>query len=460
MPNSARRTQRRRPSPPAQIVILVFGLGLAVATVLLRLPIAAKGSQSATWLQSLFTAASAIFVTGLQVDTPDWTPFGNAVILAGIQVGGFGIMTLSSVLALLVSHRLGLRNRILAQTETAGFGLGDVRRVVLVVLVTSLAIETVGAVVLSLRFALAHDMGIGSAVWNGVFTSVSSFNQAGLVLSKNSLVPYVGDAWICLTVSVAAILGGFGFPVLLEIGREGRRVGWHPREIFGGRRTWTLHTRITVAGTLLLLVVGFVTLAAAEWSNSKTLAPLSWPHKLLAAFFMSAQSRSTGFNSVDIGGMTDEGWLATDALMFIGGGSASTAGGIKVTTFFVLLFAIIAEARGDAHVQVFRRTIPEQTLRIAVSVALLGVAWVFAGTLLLLALSNQPLDKVLFESISAFSTTGLSAGITADLPKPAQAVLVLLMFVGRVGTVTTASALALRERRQLYRYPAERTLIG
>ncbi|NHC45504.1 TrkH family potassium uptake protein [Motilibacter aurantiacus] len=439
-----------RPRHPAQVVSIAFLVGIAVATLLLRLPVAsAEGSTS--WLQALFTATSAVCVTGLAVvDTgAHWSGLGQAVILAGIQVGGIGIMTLASVLALIVSRRLGLRSRLLTQTENAAFGLGDVRSVVLAVLRTSLVIEVVVALLLAARFALAYDMGVGTALWQGVFHSVSAFNQAGFALSSAGLADYVADPWVCFPVIVAIVLGGLGFPVLVELLRERRTP-----------QTWSLHTKITVAGSAVLLVGGAAMITAFEWSNPGTLGPLSWPQKLLAGLFHGVQPRSAGFNTVDYGQMRDETWLGTDALMFIGGGSASTAGGIKVTTFFVLLFAIVAEARGDAHVQAFRRRIPPATLRLAVSVALLGVAWVFLGTLLLLALTEQSLDRVLFESVSAFGTAGASTGITATLPQPAQYVLVVLMFVGRVGIVTAASALALRERKQLYAYPEERTLIG
>ncbi|NHC12468.1 TrkH family potassium uptake protein [Motilibacter deserti] len=440
-----------RPRHPAQVISIAFALGIGLGTLLLRLPVSATDDEGTSWLQALFTATSAVCVTGLAVvDTgTHWTPFGQAVILAGIQVGGIGIMTLASVLALLVSRRLGLRSRLLTQTETAAFGLGDVRGVVLAVLRTSLLIEGVVAALLTARFALAYDMGFGTALWQGVFHSVSAFNQAGFTLPATGLTEYVGDPWVCLPIALAVVLGGLGFPVLVELLRERRTP-----------QSWSLHTKITLAGSAVLLVGGFLMITAFEWSNPGTFGPLSWPQKVLAGVFHTVQPRSAGFNTLDYGEMRDVTWLGTDALMFIGGGSASTAGGIKVTTFFVLLFAIVAEARGDAYVQAFRRRIPAATLRLAVSVALLGVAWVFLGTLLLLALTEQPLDRVLFESASAFGTAGLSTGITADLPQPAHYVLVVLMFVGRVGIVTAASALALRERKQLYAYPEERMLIG
>jgi trk system potassium uptake protein len=440
-----------RPRHPAQVVATAFALGITLATVLLMLPEAHVRGDGTTFLQALFTATSAVCVTGLTVvDTArHWTPFGQAVILLGIQVGGLGIMTLASLLGLLVSRRLGLRSRLLAQSEAQVLRLGDVRRVVVGVIRVSLLVEALTATVLTGRFLTTYHEDLGSAVWRGVFHAVSAFNNAGFGLASDNLVAYVGDPWVCLPIALAVILGGLGFPVLFELRRE-----------LGRPRVWSMHTKVTLLTTALLLVGGSILVTAFEWTNARTLGPLSWPDKLLAGFFQGVQPRTAGFNSVDYGAMHDTTWLVTDALMFIGGGSASTAGGIKVTTFMVLFFAIVAEARGDPTVDVFHRAIPAAAIRVAISVALLGVALVFFGTLLLLALSDKSLDQILFECISAFGTVGLSTGITATLPDSAKYVLVVLMFLGRIGTVTAASALALRERTKLYSFPEERPIVG
>jgi trk system potassium uptake protein len=221
-----------------------------------------------------------------------------------------------------------------------------------------------------------------------------------------------------------------------------------------------LHTKITMFGTGLLLFGGTVLITAFEWANPRTLGPLGVPVKLLAGFFQGATPRSAGFNTVDYAQMNQTSWLATDVLMFIGGGSASTAGGIKVTTFMILFFAIVAETRGDRTADAFGRTIPTPVIRQAVAVALLGVAVVMTASLVVLAMTGADLDRVAFEVISAFSTTGLSTGLSATMPPSAQYVLIVLMFVGRVGSVTVASALALRHRHKLYRFPEERPLVG
>jgi trk system potassium uptake protein TrkH len=215
-----------------------------------------------------------------------------------------------------------------------------------------------------------------------------------------------------------------------------------------------------VLGTAVLLAVGLVATLALEWSNPGTLGSFGVADKTLAAAFHSVSSRTAGFNSIDIGALGPETWVVTDVLMFIGGGSAGTAGGIKVTTFVLLGYVIWSEIRGEPEVVVGRRRISSATVRQALTVALLAVGLVALGTIGLLTLTDEPLDRVLFESVSAFATVGLSTGITADLPAPGQLILILLMFVGRVGTIVVASALALRFSRRLYRYPEERPIVG
>ncbi len=430
---------------------VAFAAGVAVGTALLALPVARAGPGSASFLEAVFTATSAVCVTGLAVvDTPTyWSGFGEVVILALIQIGGFGIMTLASLLALLVARRLGLRTRLTAQAETKSLGLGDVRRVLLGVAAFSLTFEAIAALILTLRLATRYDEPLGQAVYHGIFHAVSAFNNAGFALYSDNLIRFATDPVVSVTIAVAIIAGGLGFPVLFELRRE----------LFTPS-TWTLHTRIVVWATLILLVVGTAAVTAFEWSNPNTLGPLSVPGKLLAGFFQGVQPRTAGFNSLSYGDMNETTWLVTDVLMFIGGGPAGTAGGIKVTTFAVLAFMILAEVRGDPTVHVHNRRLPAGAQRQALSVALLGLGVVVTSTLAMLAMSDEKLDRVLFEAVSAFSTVGLSTGITADLPSSAQTLLIVLMFLGRVGTITLASALALRSRPILYRLPEERPIIG
>ncbi|CAL9644637.1 Ktr system potassium uptake protein B [Streptomyces sp. enrichment culture] len=435
---------------------MAFALVILLGTLLLALPFAAEDGSATDFVTALFTSTSAVCVTGLAVvDTgTHWSGFGEGVILALIQVGGFGIMTMASLLALLVSGRLRLRLQLHAQAETKSLGIGDVRRVLLGVAGTTLIVElTVGAV-LALRLRHGYGEGIGSAAYLGFFHAVSAFNNAGFGLHADSLTRYAGDVWITVPVAAAVILGGIGFPVLLELLRHRRR------RRTTGRRNWTLHTRLTLLTTAVLLLGGAVLTCALEWTNAGTLGPHSTADKILNGFFHSAMSRTAGFNSLDVGAMHASTLLMTCVLMIIGGGSAGTAGGIKVTTFAVLLVAIIAEVRGEPNSTVLGRRLAPHTLRQALTVALLGVGLVIVSTLALLTLMDEPLEPVLFEVVSAFGTVGLSTGITADVPVAGQLLLIMLMFVGRLGPITLVSALALRERTRRYNLPEERPVIG
>jgi potassium uptake TrkH family protein len=448
---SARRRWRRRLlRHPVQVVVVAFLAAVAVGTLLLMLPAAREGSGHAPPMTALFTATSAVCVTGLAVvDTPSyWSGFGEGVILGLIQVGGFGIMTLASLLGLLVFRRLGLRSRLTAAAERNAAGLGEVRRVIQGVILISVVFEVAVGLTLFLRFWLGYGETAGRAAYLGLFHGVSSFNNAGFALYSDSLMGFVSDPWVCLPINIAVIAGGLGFPVWLELWRR------------GDRRLWSLHTKLTLSTTALLLAGGTVFVLVAELHNPATLGALDWPGKVLASFTQSVMPRTAGFNTLDYGAMHESTLLGTDILMLIGGGSAGTAGGIKVTTFILLLFVILAEVRGERDVEVFGRRIDDRAMRQALTVALLAVGVVILATLALIPLSPAPTSQVLFEAVSAFATVGLSTGITASFPAGGQLILVVLMFVGRVGTITLVSSLALRSRDHLYRLPEGRPLIG
>ncbi|MCK8434079.1 TrkH family potassium uptake protein [Streptomyces sp. D2-8] len=441
---------------PARAVVVAFAMVVLLGAAVLSLPFATERGASPDFVTALFTATSAVCVTGLAVvDTGTyWSGFGEGVILALIQIGGFGIMTMASLLAVLISGRLRLRMQLTAQAETKSLGIGDVRRVLLGVAGTTLIVELAVGAVLALRFRYGYGDSIGSAVYLGSFHAVSAFNNAGFGLHADSLTRYAQDPWVTLPIAAAVILGGMGFPVLLEVVRHRRR------RRTTGRRTWSLHTKLTLISTAVLLVAGTVLTCLLEWTNPGTLGPHSAAGKVLDGFFHSAMSRTAGFNAVDVGALHASTLLMTCVLMFIGGGSAGTAGGIKVTTFAVLLAAILAEVRGEPTSTVLGRRLAPHALRQALTVALLGVGLVMGSTLVLLALTDEPLDAVLFETVSAFATVGLSTGITADLPTAGQLLLIVLMFVGRLGPITLVSALALRERTRRYDLPEERPVIG
>lgn len=440
--------RRRRPFSPAQVLVLSFTALIVSGTILLRLPVSAA-RQPLTVLEAVFTATSAVCVTGLiVVDTPtDLTVFGELVVLALIQLGGLGYMAITTVVGLALGRQLSIHERLTLQEALNVQTMEGLARFVLTVLKLTLAFELTGALILTARWAGEH--GLGQAAYFGLFHAISAFNNAGFALWSDSLVQFVTDGWVTLTIAVAILAGGLGFPVWIELRRR-----------ILSPRFWTLHTKLTLVLTFALVTLGFASVAVFEWSNPETLGPLSTPGKLLAAFFQGVTPRTAGFNSIDYGGTEQETLFVTDLLMFIGGGSASTAGGIKVTTFALLFLMVWSESRGDPHVTAFGRRIPAHAQRQAFSIAFIATAAVFAGTLALLALSDHPFREVLFEAVSAFGTVGLSTGITADWGELGRLVLIALMFLGRTGPYTLAVALALRERKRLYRFPEERPIIG
>jgi potassium uptake TrkH family protein len=438
---------------PARLLPVAFLAAIAASTSLLLLPAArADPDGTTTLVTALFTATSAICVTGLiVVDTAGhWSEFGHAVIIGSVHVGGYGIMTAATLLALLVARRLGVRTRLLATTEGRSLDMANVKGVLVRVAFIQLAFEVAVALPLTLRWWLWYGRSFRQALWEGVFHGISAFNNGGFSLFSTSMEEYVGDWWISLPLALGVIAGSLGFPVLIELGRHLRQ----PRQ-------WSLHTRLTVFGSGLLLAVGILTLLVIEWANPATLGPLRTADKLLAAIFNGAMPRSGGFNSVEFAAMHAESIAVTNALMFIGGGSASTAGGIKVATFLLLAHVIWSEIRGEPDVVVSRRRIAGPAQREALSVALLGVVLVAAGVLAVEALSDGfRFDHIMFDVVSAFATVGLSTGVAIQAPQPAQLVLATLMFIGRVGPVVLATALALNTRQRLYRYPQERPIVG
>lgn len=436
---------------PARIIGVAFAVGIVAGAGLLMLPAATQGAGSASFLTAAFTSTSAICVTGLiVVDTATyWSHFGQVVIMGLIQIGGFGIMTLASILALVVVRRLGLRTRLLAQAETGALDLGDVRRILKGVLVLTVLFELLTAFVIATRLAVHYDYSPGSAIYRGIFHAVSAFNNAGFALWTDNLTQFVTDGWISLAICFAIIAGGLGFPVWLELRREVRRP-----------RAWSLHTRLTLIVTLLLLAVGLGAMLAFEWGNPGTMGPLDVPGKLLAGFFQGVQPRTAGFNTLDYGAMHDETQLIMTGLMYIGAGSAGTGGGIKVTTLALLALMVWAEIRGEPEVNAFGRRIPSTTQRQALAIALLALVAVVGCALLLISISPFSLSQSVFEAASAFGTVGLSTGITTDVTTPGQIALIVLMYLGRIGPHTLGTALALRERRRRVRFAEGRPIIG
>ncbi|WP_367882258.1 TrkH family potassium uptake protein [Rathayibacter oskolensis] len=433
--------------------MLALGIFFAVAvlfTVLLSLPFSAADGRATPLHDALFTAFSAVTVTGLvSVETAThWSFFGQLVILLAVQTGGLGIVTIALLLARAVTRSFGVRSRIFAQQGIGTSKLGEVQSLLRIVVVTTLAIEAALAAVLLPAFVLAEDS-VPLGIWHAVFYSVSAFNNAGFAANEGGLAAFDGNLFILIPIMIGVFIGSFGFPVFLVLMMS--RHHW---------RRWSLHAKLTMTVTTGLLVVGAVLWGVLEWSNTATIGGMSAGEKILHALFSSVMMRSGGFSLLDTGASEPITLLATDALMFVGGGSASTAGGIKVTTIAILFLAIVAEAKGDRDVMIFGRTLPQGALRVAISVTFLGATLVLGGTAAIMLVSDEPLDRILFEVISAFATCGLSVGLSEQLPPAGQYILAALMFAGRIGPIGLASALAIRRRNLLYRYPEETPVIG
>ena len=439
---------------PTRLIIVTYLVVAGIGSGLLLLPVATPpGVSGASIDTAILTATSALTVTGLAaVDTAtSWSAFGKVVILVLIQLGGFGITTFASVFAVLVFRRLGLRARLATQLEQNAPASGDLRGLVGRIAIFYVVAEVIGALILAVGFGAAGASGPLDALWSGVFHSVSAFNNAGFSIYSDNLVGFVGNPVVLFTIMALIVIGGIGFPVVLELTRVGLRY-----------RAWSIHTRLTVGTTAVLLAVGFIAFAAFEWNNVATLGGLDGPaERLLNASFASVTPRTAGFNTINYGDASPASQFLTIILMLIGGGSASAAGGIKVTTFALLAFVILAELRSDREVNTFGRRISESTQRQAVAVALLGVGSIAIGTLALAATSpDLAIGALLFETVSAVGTVGLSTGITPDLEPASRIIISVLMLLGRLGPVTFGTALVLRRRQHLLRYPEGRPLIG
>lgn len=436
---------------PTQITVLGYAGLITLGAILLALPISSTG-EPLSIVEAFFTSTSAVCVTGLSVIdvSSGLTDFGKVVLMSLIQLGGLGIMTVSGLVAIAIFRRLSTGGAELISSEFRAQSTDSTMKSTIMRIVRMVFFfEAIGALILAVWFGWVHNYDAPKAVWMGVFHAVSSFNNAGFALYSDNLMGFVADPVVSLTICALVIIGGLGFPVIMEL----RRIGWAPRR-------WTMNFNLVMFMTAVLLVGGTIYIVALEWSNPATLGPLDPATKILAAFFQSVQTRTAGFNSVDIGAMNPETWLGMDALMFIGGGPAGTAGGIKVTTFAVLAFIVWTELKGDSAVNIFGKRLSRSVHRQAITIALLAVAYIAFSTILMQMTTNESTDRIIFEVISAFGTVGLSTGITANLSDPALINLMLLMIVGRLGPLTLSTALILTHRPKLYEFPKERPILG
>ncbi len=451
---------------PARLMLLSFGGAALLGGFVLTLPVSLRSLGAASIVDGLFTATSAVCVTGLVVNdiATTYTSFGQGVILLLIQAGGLGIMVLSTFFVIVTGQRLRVRSSaVLAETIDAE-SLASLRRAIVGIVLTTFALEAAGAALLYLAFlrypaialgpgAASPLSGAGGHLWAAVFHAVSAFCNAGFSLFPTSLMPLVADPWVNLIVMGLILLGGIGFPVLDELrGRLRERArGERPPRL-------SLHARTALVTSVALVLGLAVVLLSLE--HASAFGRLSWPEKLLAAAFKSVTTRTAGFNTVDTGALGPASLLLICAVMFVGASPGSTGGGIKTTTLATLVATLRAILRGEPQARIFDRALGEATTRRAIGVAFLsGVLVAFFAFVLLIAENGPPLGLV-FEAVSAFATVGLSTGITGSLSVPGRLVLILTMLVGRIGPLTLALALAGRGRAAAVARPEERLLIG
>lgn len=443
--------RRQTSLSPPQIITLFFVLMILVGTVLLSLPLSSTSGTSIGFLDALFTATSAVCVNGLAVlDTgATFSLFGQIVLLILIQIGGIGFMTLGVVIAILLGKRIGLKQRLLIQQTTQSFSAQGLIKLSLYIVFISLSFEMIGAIVLAFRWM--EELGLGRALYYGLFHSISAFNNAGFALWSDSLRSFTEDPVINVTIVTLFVFGGLGYIVIVELFQKR---SW---------RKFTLHTKIVLVTSITLLISGFLFILTLESLNPATFGTLTLKERILAAFFQSATPRSAGFHTIEIESMLSASQLILIVLMFIGASSGGTGGGIKTNTFVVLVLATIYTLRGGGPIHIFHRTIPTDAVMRALAVVTSSIAFVFLVALLL-SMTEGMLEEnfleVLFEATSAFSTTGLSMGLTSQLSPVGKLIVIFTMFIGRLGPLTLAYALAKKTKSSKWNYPEDHILIG
>lgn len=437
-------------SPP-KVLMLGFTVLILTGSVLLSLPVATESREGLPFLDALFTATSAICVTGLVVvDTGDtFSIFGELVILMLIQIGGLGFMTFSTLFLIIMKKRISLKERLLIKESFNFTDLSGVVKIARRVFMFTLTAETIGGIILAFRFSM--DMAVGKAIYFGFFHAISNFNNAGFDLlgGFQSLTMYVDDPIVTITIGLLIILGGIGFIVI--------------HELYDYRQTkrLSLHTKIVLTATSILVVGATILIFLLEYHNAKTLGTLSPVGKWLGAFFQSVTPRTAGANTLPIADLTYPTLFLIIFLMFVGAGSGSTASGIKVTTLTVLLATIWSQLRGKENVTLFKRKIVMETILKAFTITACGLLLVFTATFIL-SVTEKGFEFIvyLFEATSAFGTVGLSMGLTPELSPIGRICIIVMMFIGRLGPLTIAFALTRNRKDDAFHYPKGNIMIG
>ncbi|NHN31309.1 Trk family potassium uptake protein [Paenibacillus sp. S3N08] len=435
---------------PQQTLALGFAVIIFLGSFLLWLPISSVEGRTLSYIDALFTATSATCVTGLiVVDTgTHFTYFGQIVLLFMMQLGGLGFMTMTTWFAIVVRKRISLREKLVLKESLNQTNIEGIVRLIKNVIIYSLIVESIAAVCFTIRWSF--EMPFGKAVYFGVFHAVSLFNNAGFELfgGFRNMTLYVDDIFINVVSMVLVILGGLGFIVLSEL------------IDYSKTRRLSLHSKIVLSLTAFLTVLGAVVIFIFEYTNMHTFGALSLPDKILAAFFQSVSLRSSGTNTVDIAGLRQATQFFMIVLMFIGAAPGSTGGGIKITTFAILIGAVLAMLRRKEDVVLFRFRLGQEYTHRAITVTLMSLLLIFIVTMLLLATQEHSFLMILFEAASAFGTVGLSMGLTLQLTITGKIVIILMMFIGRLGPVTMAYALQPKNKKELFHYPEGKMIIG
>jgi trk system potassium uptake protein TrkH len=444
--------RRRRGLSSPQLIALSFASAIVVGTLVLALPLTHAPGARIGWLEALFTATSAVCVTGLVVVSTggDFNAVGQAVILVLIQMGGLGVLTVGTLLAFVTGRRLRFRERLNLQSQLSAVQVGGVVRLVRRMGALVLAIELVGALLLYPRLAVLDGWGAGA--WQALFHAVSAFNNAGFSLYDDSLVRHVADPVVNLTILGLVVLGGLGFVVIVNLAARYRQAQ---------RAPLSLHTKLALSATAVLVGAGTLLVLLLEWTNPRTLGALPLAVRPLAALFQAITPRTAGFHTLDYASMEPATLLVTMLFMFIGGNPGSTAGGIKTVTFLVLVGSAWSLSRGRGELQVFGRRLPLETA-VRAGVITLTSFMIIASALTVLSITDPAFGtlRLAFETFSAFSTVGLSMGITPDLSMAGKVIIIVLMFVGRLGPLTLGLALLEAQPERRIEYPAEDVVVG
>jgi len=440
---------------PAKLVMYSFLVVILAGTILLTLPAATRTGEGASFLTSLFTATSATCVTGLiVVDTGSfYSTFGQVVIVGLMQVGGLGMMTLSSSMALIFGRRFGIREQATLQDILDVPDALTLKKIIIYVIKLTFWVELAGAMILYFQFA-DHYQTFYRTLFSAVFHSVAAFCNAGFSLFPDSLVRFQTDWIINFTICGLIIIGGIGFTVVANI-IDPHNFRYNLKSIF---HHFTLHTKIVLIITFLLIVVGTLTIFFFEFDNALLHLPVRY--KLLAAFFQSVTLRTAGFNTIDFGHLRNITIFVMIIWMFIGAAPGSTGGGIKVSTFGVTVLTLRALMRGRSEVEAFRRTIPQSFVYKSIAIIMISIILLSFGFGLLTVSENSDFATLLFECTSAFGTVGLSLGITSQLSGYGQMIIIFLMYVGRIGPLTLAYALGEKKQHVNVKYPNGKIMVG